>query len=873
MVTSNPYNTPGLPANVTGNCDEPLMNLFISYDADDDRIVTRIEQGLLAAGINTWVEGHVPIVAHEELAPVHDHALETCDAGLMILSAASARSSYCASEWQQLLEQGKLLYLAVIEPLPIERFPVPLSPLRYVDLTQNFNAGLQELSRAIEGKHPLSVQGKETRQVRNISGDFPRWQIDVPLTGRNNDLEQVCAALQSGPIALIQGERGIGATRLAAEIAITGAFKAGVVWHTFVPGSKIQDLAALLREHLHLPPELEDEKVFHEAGQQPLLIVLDSCQLCADPGPYLDIVNRLNMTNPCRVLMVCREPWSELGAAVNCELQPLDPESGLAVLQALLTQRSPSYSLAGYEDLLAQACQYHPRLMQMSLHWADSFPAEKVLAGLRLLNASDVQGMLDALVRRTIGQIVRDGGPEVMISLRRFAICRGGFTLQAALGMMGDHSTPNSIALLEEMGIQGDEDRAFSLGLLKRWGLVRLALGRYEVDPLIVKHISYSDESLADSQQSHYAYYLALADAHDSAMDYEGLAAELPNLETAFEWALASGSVGSAFWLVNSCADFLTHQGRHSLRMSWLERVAAAVADNPDKDLQEALHVDLGLAYAESLSGSRGNNLRTALEHYRLSFQYYTPDDAPLRYAATYNMVGLAFRELSQFENRVKNLRLAIGAYQEALHFYTPEAAPLRYAVTMNILGSACVELSEFEDTAPNLSRAVSAYRKALEYCGPASAPVDYAMIQNNLGDAYRKQAIYGDQVANLQRAVEAFQASLRFWEPRNAPLAYAATQNNLGNAYRELAELKDREENLKQALGAYEQALQYTVPQDTPLTYAHTKANLGLTYKQRGDLVGAISSWQEAEAYYRQAGARGNARHILKWIKEANTH
>jgi len=367
MVTSTLYTALDIPVYLAGGDGERTMNLFVSYDADDDRIVTRIEQGLLAAGINTWVEGHIPIVSHEELAPVHDHALNTCDAGLLIVSAASARSSYCASEWQQLLAQGKPLYLALIEVLPLERFPLPLTSLHYADLTVNFNAGLLDLSRAIAGRYPLGLQGRSTRQVRHISGDFPRWQIDLPLTGRSQDLEQVRAALQRGPIGVIQGARGIGATRLAAEVAVTGAYAAGVVWHTLAPDRKIQDLARLLREHLHLALDLEDAQVFHEAGQQPLLVVLDNCQACTDPVAYVDIFDRLEATAACRVLLTCRQPWSGLQSAVVHELKPLDAESGLAVLHTLLAHTPPANSLAGYEELLAEACCYHPGMMQMAL--------------------------------------------------------------------------------------------------------------------------------------------------------------------------------------------------------------------------------------------------------------------------------------------------------------------------------------------------------------------------------------------------------------------------------------------------------------------------------------------------------------------------
>src|SRR5260221_6696498 len=113
--------------------------------------------------------------------------------------------------------------------------------------------------------------------------------------------------------------------------------------------------------------------------------------------------------------------------------------------------------------------------------------------------------------------------------------------------MMGDHASPDSLALLEELGIEGNADRAFSLGLLKRWGLVTMAEGRYDVDPLVGPHIPYDEESLADAHQSHYTFYHALADAHDSAIEFKSMADELTHLESPYQCALCSGNMRGAF--------------------------------------------------------------------------------------------------------------------------------------------------------------------------------------------------------------------------------------------------------------------------------------------------------------------------------------
>ena len=128
------------------------------------------------------------------------------------------------------------------------------------------------------------------------------------------------------------------------------------------------------------------------------------------------------------------------------------------------------------------------------------------------------------------------------------AAFQDGFSFEAARAVLGD---------------------PHPLSTLKKWGLVSLKAGRYEVDPLLLPTVEV-DESV---QAAHFRYYRELAEQYTQRQDYRSLSKELSNLETAFKWALQTDHVEEAFALANTCSSFLAHWGRFEQRRMWFEQI------------------------------------------------------------------------------------------------------------------------------------------------------------------------------------------------------------------------------------------------------------------------------------------------------------
>jgi tetratricopeptide (TPR) repeat protein len=259
--------------------------------------------------------------------------------------------------------------------------------------------------------------------------------------------------------------------------------------------------------------------------------------------------------------------------------------------------------------------------------------------------------------------------------------------------------------------------------------------------------------------------------------------------------------------------------------------------DGASLDYAETQNI-LGLAYRRlSEHEAPVGNLRRAIEAFEEALRFRTPGVAPLDYARTQHNLGGAYWRLSEHEDPVGNLRRAIEAFEEALRFRTPDVVPLAYARTQHNLGLVYWHLSEHEDPVGNLRRAIEAFEEALRFRTPGVAPLDYAKTQHNLGLAYWRLSEHEDPVGNLRKAIAAYGEALRFQTPDVAPLDYARTQNNLGVAYRCLSEHEDPAGNLRRAIQALEEALRFRTPERTPLFYARTQYEMGLAYRRRAEL------------------------------------
>ncbi len=784
-----------------------MTKIFVSHATKDDEIVTRLHDALEAkTGHDLWVD-------HRDLKPpksnwrkaIHE-ALQTCDAGLVVLSRNAVQRDEVVAEWNYLLNVQRQLYVAKLDDVPIEDVDYRLHIVQWVDLSRDLEAGIAALAAFMRGERP--PEDAPLVLARPVTGVIDLRLTRIPISGRDQDISQVEALLRKGPTSIL-GVGGLGKSRLAAEIVMHSPDVQGAIWHTSSDVSHAYEVLELLRDHFGLEATASRQETLAPLRTHHRLIVIDNIESLRETEhpEYVRLIEELCAAG-AQVLLTGRTEWDEIKMGQIYHPVQLPPDVAEKIVLDMQVAFSAPHDLRACAAEMARAARQHPGLIAWAVRQTRKFPPDKVIRDLQTLTSVKVQEALDEMIRKTLRQMTDNEGPETERALRRLAVCRGGFSYQAAQAIL-----------------QVDNDTLdVRLETLQIWQFVTLRVvdnqTRYDVDALVLAAVG-EDET---AYRAHYDYYFSLAKQHDKKQDYAGLDVESANLETAFEWAKRSGDVEAAYWLANACGHFLENRGRFRQEVVWFERAAAALANHPDERMRGAVQNYLGNAYA--------------------------------------GLAGL--------EDQADNLRRAIDAFHEAQRFYIQQNAPLAYAMTQNNLGSAYAQLAALEDRADNLRRAADAYREALRFYAPQSAPLDYATTQNNVGNAYTQLAALEDRAANLRRAADAYREALRFYTPQSAPLDHAMTQNNLGNAYRNLAALEDRGANLPRAIDAYREALRFWTPQSAPLGYAGTQANLGIAQVELGDLPAAIACWREAERYFRQMGAVEDADKMVRWIADA---
>ena len=206
--------------------------------------------------------------------------------------------------------------------------------------------------------------------------------------------------------------------------------------------------------------------------------------------------------------------------------------------------------LAPFPEAFAEAAYFNPRLIDLAVGKLNYEPPDEILRELRTLS-HDVDEALNEMIRKTAEQMEAHD-PGATLTLRRLAVCRGGFTWEAAQAISGLDNDP----LIARMKTLID------------YRFVRLKDDRYSIDDLVRLAVG-EDE---DARRTHFDYYKALAHAiggdqtkHDR---YQRLAIESENLDAAFALALVVNS-REAVWLANDCFLFLTNRGRFSDLMTW----------------------------------------------------------------------------------------------------------------------------------------------------------------------------------------------------------------------------------------------------------------------------------------------------------------
>lgn len=148
------------------------MTIFTSHASKDDLVVDRIDAKLREMGVETWVD-HRSINGGDWNGAVVS-ALETCQAGLLVISANFLSSANCRGEWQRLFNDQKPVFIVSIDnSVSPAKLPPPLNTIQVTNLHTDFDAGIEKLSHAILGH----VKPKGRSQSSKIAARKKRLKL------------------------------------------------------------------------------------------------------------------------------------------------------------------------------------------------------------------------------------------------------------------------------------------------------------------------------------------------------------------------------------------------------------------------------------------------------------------------------------------------------------------------------------------------------------------------------------------------------------------------------------------------------------------------------------------------------------------------
>jgi hypothetical protein len=560
-------------------------------------------------------------------------------------------------------------------------------------------------------------------------------------------------------VVTVLGIGGLGKTRLAAEIAVTAesaGFRDGVIWHEVADYTTLDTLTGLIRDHLRLGKEVSDDDVWRALDRRAVLLVLDNAESSRNPKQLADCLNRIDQMGGTRVLITSRIELTDLRGGKRHLLAAPSLEAAVKILEEMINAEPPHFPLNGQAEALATAAQSHPRLMQYAVCWLDTYPVEVVLDTLKTLKGADAGEALEDMILKTVNKLKEQPDGEAAIAaLRKLAVCRGGFTYDAAKAILGTDSDPRLLAILQ------------------RWNLVQNREGRYEVDPLVTVAVG-EDEN---AYSVHYDYYLELIETFSRKQQFFRLEPEFDNITVSFERSLERGFY-DAIRILYVGGLFLNNRRGPRFFLKWLAEIDEPYPVDDD-------------------SKNDDQDLMSEIKQYHKDLIELNPHENPLACAKIYFKIGKSYYQFSD-ENDGKtnsdNLHHAVDAFASALSLLNSVSdAPMKALNrTYELLGDTYFELSEYENKSDSLHNSISAYKSALQYISSNTEPITCGNLYSQLGNSYAELAKIENLSANTQDALVAFNKALVYFTPETAPHDYADTLVDIGNVYDSLEQYMD---------------------------------------------------------------------------------
>ena len=423
-------------------------------------------------------------------------------------------------------------------------------------------------------------------------------RMETSFIGRESELDEVQAAVNSHRLVTLTGAGGVGKTRLATEVAtqLAADFPDGV-WvfelAAVADPAVVPDAVAAVLGITQQAGKTVSESVAAAQEGRLRLLVLDNCEHVLNAAADL-IEATLACSATVRILATSRE-----GLGVPDEqvwpVRSLDVAAGIdSAAVSLFVERAqsiaPNFSIVGGDEAAAvtEICQ---RL--------DGIPLAIELAASRMasMSASEVRDRLDQRFRLLVGsrrglsrhQTLRhavawsydhlDDAEKALLD--RCSVFAGGFDLESACAVMGVDDEFATLDLLDALVRKSLMVADRSSG---RTRFSMLETIRQFAEEQLVGSGS-ADEARA-AHARHFAHreteIMALWDGPRQRETYDWFAIEVANLRTAFRWAADHNDLDVAASIV-SYAGFIGLLTESYEPSGWAEELieAARAADHP----------------------------------------------------------------------------------------------------------------------------------------------------------------------------------------------------------------------------------------------------------------------------------------------------
>lgn len=763
---------------------------------------------------------------------------------------------------------------------------------------------LQVLGKWIQ-EQKYSEAGIHIRSKDEIVHDSSRinFQAMLPIFGRDETIQRIYKWFDENIIGVsIIGIGGIGKSRIAAEIATSGRFKDGIVWHEITPQSTVEDLTNLISDRISADRDLSADEIWKLLGKLDVLLVLDNAEDCTNVEfrkGYLQRLLNLGALGGSRCLITSRERWIELQGKPTFKVEELAAPSLQAAVQILLAmyeREQPAFALEGQEETFAQAAYLHPRIIEQSVCWLWNYPVSEIIEQLKNFRG-DTQEILSDIVQRTLDLVrTQAHGGTAIDDLRKLCVFRGGFTADAAKAVLGSTD---------------------SLGLLRRYCLVGISNNRYDIHPIVLGSVKPDPAA----QEPHYLYYRDLVDQKSNLQSYADIDIDAINVDIAFDHAVTHHDLDDVLAFYELCVPYLDNRVQLQRRLDWIlrtvKRIEALPSSFSSAQIAKAYFLYAIAVNALSVSDRTGRRLQ-ALDIFRTAERHISLESDPLfwvRFVSTraeierdagsptgdadtrrsliekilrdlepifsispaglsevdqvelkrksayaYRITETLYRRLGNRTEASRAIEAATALYDELLNDYRRLGNEDSYRDIINILGIAFGRLSrnatDLETAKTYRLKSTRAYEEAASLAKNAGKPLTYAMYEANISAAYRALSEFQDHRQNLHLAIAHRAEALKFRTMSLSPSTFASSQTILGIYYRVLSETEDFESNIQRSLDACQRALQFRSPAIDPVAYASTQTSLGKTYtlkaerlENRDDLKLAIDAFKESIA------------------------